>query len=163
MHIQRPWFFDIDQQIFDGPLFGYLYQVQQIILGLLGGADFLLGGGVGLEQSFEAYLRRPERQLIIHRGDGDFLLLDIAGLPYPDIRCVFLEGMDADLLLLFGHNLRFLLHELYILEIFHFLVDDLLPESKPYLISNAEIVNSSADCIRREVLSLARACSACGR
>lgn len=163
MDIQRPWFFDIYQQIFYGPLLGDLYQIQQEVLRLLGGADFFLGGSVGLQQSLEAYLRGPEGQFIIHGCDGDLLLFDIAGLSYPNIRGVFLEGMDADLLLLFGYNLRLLLHELYILKIFHLLIDDLFSKSKPYLVSNAEIVYSSADCIRREVLSFARACSACGR
>lgn len=163
LHVQRPRLLHIYQQIFDGPLLGDLYQIQQDVLGFLGAADFLLGGGVSLEQSLEADLCGAEGQLIIHGVYGDLLLLDVAGLPHPHIRGVFFEGMDADLLLLLGHRLRLLLHELDILKIFHLLVNYLLPETKPYLIGNAEVVDSSADCVRRQVLSLARACSACGR
>lgn len=160
LHIERPWFLHIYQQIFDGPLLGDLYQIHHVVLRLLGRADLLLGGGVGLEQPFEAYLRRPEGQLVIHGIDGYLFLFDVAGLPHPHIRAVFLEGMDADLLLLLGHGLRLLLHELDVLEVFHLLVDHFLPEPEPDLVGYAEVVNASADCVRREVLSLARVCSA---
>lgn len=71
--------------------------------------------------------------------------------------------MYANLLLLLRYNLRLLLHKLDVLKILHLLIDHFLLEPEPNLIGDAEVVNTSADCIRGDVLSLARVCSASGR
>lgn len=52
--------------------------------------------------------------------------------------------MYPDLLLFLRCDLSFFLDELNILEVFHFLIDYLGLQAKPYVACDTEVVNSSA-------------------
>ena len=118
-----------------------------------------LEGECRFEESFEAYLCRPEGEFIMDGVQCYFLLLYVAGLSVSGEIVVLLEGVDSNLFFLLADRFGFFLHKIKILEQLHLLIHDPQPEPSPHLTGNADVVDSPANWIDAKLLSLTVDCS----
>jgi len=100
-------------------------------------SKFALARIASFEQSFKANLGCSKGQLVIDGVESGLLLLDVAGLSHTNRSSILLERVNTYLLLLLADGLGSLLNEIYVLKMLHFAVDHFLPQTQPYVTSNA--------------------------
>ena len=163
LQINGPRVLHINNKVLRRHVFGNLHQIKHGIAYLLGTVDFALTWHCSPQQPFEPNLSRPERQLIVDGVQCNFLFLDVASLPDPNVIVIFLQGVNPNLFFLLADNFRLLLNKINILEQLHLLVHDLQPQTSPHLTCNADIVDPPTNCINIHVLNLTLNCSSQGR
>lgn len=122
LQVERPGVLYVDDELFCGPFPRDLYEVDHDAGYFFRARDLGFGLDCASHQSFEAYFCRPERELIVDGVQGDLLLFDVAGLSQPDCWIILLEGVDADLFILFADGLGLFLDKVYVFEELHFAI-----------------------------------------